>query len=669
MNTKNLFRYFILSLILTTISCQHQKTPQSNNWADSLISATLKTGDDDRVLALIDSLDREGDLSYILANFRRGYAYERKGQRYFAELYWKKVMEVTDPRPEDFEYYCHTATFLANRLIAKNDYEGAVRVATTALKKMENADGVKPLFKAMLLQVLAGCQIELKTINDADNSCQRSFEYFLQGIAADSTEYSLRNAIIGLDNITKNYLKIQDYDKATMWLNRGDSLLTVYKNRPDARPEKVDKLQAMIYIQQTKIGLKTGHEEESANAFKAYESTDYAKTTEGRFKANSYLMKEKRYAEVADNYYDLDKYIGKKNGKMNLETIKVHYTTKFKANLNAGRKDTALAVASKVFNALDSAIIEYKDNETAELYAIYNTQQKEAEIVKQQAELLRQRFIGIGVAMLLITGFFVLYTLLRRRAAQRLAEVMAAQERIESELRIARDIQLSMVQHEFPDKDGLDMYASMTPAREVGGDLYNYLLDDDKLYFCVGDVSGKGVPASLFMAQCVRLFRTLAAQGMMPAEICTKMNAAFSENNEQGMFVTMFIGLLDLPTGHLNYCNAGHNPPVIGGNALHGELMNLIPNAPLGLWPKLEFKGEEINSIKGKPLFIYTDGLTEAEDDHLQQFGEESMLKLLRNTHFDNSRQVIESMTIAVEEHRHGAEANDDLTMLCLRVD
>ena len=149
-------------------------------------------------------------------------------------------------------------------------------------------------------------------------------------------------------------------------------------------------------------------------------------------------------------------------------------------------------------------------------------------------------------------------------AYDQLEETTIAKERIESDLRIARDIQMSMVPSTFPERPDLDLYASMTPAKEVGGDLYGYHLIDDQLYFCLGDVSGKGVPASLFMAQATRLFRTLAAQKMMPAEIATRINDALSgEDNERGMFVTMFLGLVDLKTGHLDFCNAGHNPPVV----------------------------------------------------------------------------------------------------------
>ncbi len=258
---------------------------------------------------------------------------------------------------------------------------------------------------------------------------------------------------------------------------------------------------------------------------------------------------------------------------------------------------------------------------------------------------------------------------MRQNAARRLGKMKAAQERIEGELQIARDIQMSMVPSDFPVRAGLDMYASMSPAREVGGDLYGYLLQDDHLYFCVGDVSGKGVPASLLMAQATSLFRTLASQGMLPAEICTRMNdTLIGDNNDSGMFVTFFLGLIDLTTGHLSFCNAGHNPPIIGGYADRGHFLQMESNAPIGLWPKLKFVGEEIENIKGHPLFIYTDGLNEAENSQLVQFGDDHLLNILRETHFDNARQVIETLAGAVQNHRNGAEPNDDLTMMCIKV-
>ena len=297
--------------------------------------------------------------------------------------------------------------------------------------------------------------------------------------------------------------------------------------------------------------------------------------------------------------------------------------------------------------------------------------QQERERMQAKEDVMKAReyqglLIGTIIALVLIA--IIIVVVIRLRSARRLAAISAQKERIESELKIARDIQMSMVPSKFPEREGLDMYASMTPAKEVGGDLYGYVLQGDKLYFALGDVSGKGVPASLFMAQTTRLFRTLAAQGMMPADICNRMNDELTDGNESAMFVTLFIGLLDLTTGHLDFCNAGHNPPVIGGDADKGRFLEMLPNAPIGLWPGLQYEGEEIDNIKGRPLFVYTDGLNEAENQQKEQFGDDRLISILRNTHFDTARQVIETLETAVEAHRNGAEPNDDLTMMCLRV-
>ena len=298
--------------------------------------------------------------------------------------------------------------------------------------------------------------------------------------------------------------------------------------------------------------------------------------------------------------------------------------------------------------------------------------QQEREKMQHEREKMdseRQRLYLIFVIGVIVVAAIITTLILRQRAARRLGAIKAEQERIESELQIARDIQMSMVPSTFPNREGLDMYALMAPAREVGGDLYGYVLNEDKLYFCLGDVSGKGVPASLFMAQVTRLFQTLAKQGMQPAEMCTRINDALSgEDNESLMFVTFFLGLIDLKTGHLSFCNAGHNPPVIGGTPSNGDFLKMEPNAPFGLWPGLQYVGEEIENIKGRALLIYTDGLNEAENHQLQRFGDDRLLSILRCTYFESSKQVVETLATAVEKHRNGAEPNDDLTIMCIRV-
>ena len=249
-----------------------------------------------------------------------------------------------------------------------------------------------------------------------------------------------------------------------------------------------------------------------------------------------------------------------------------------------------------------------------------------------------------------------------------LKETTASKERIERELQIARNIQMAMIPHVFPEQKDMDLYALMIPAREVGGDLYDFLIQDDKLYFCLGDVSGKGVPASLVMSLARGMFRILARQSLSPAEIARQINEMSSEDNPQMIFVTMFIAALDLKSGVLEYCNCGHNNPVlIPDSAGQAEFLACEPNVALGVMSGFCFKGQTIEDFRGKTLFVYTDGLNEAENADHEQFGNERMLKILRETAFVDARSEVMRLKQSVDVHVNGAEQSDDLTMLCIR--
>ena len=279
-------------------------------------------------------------------------------------------------------------------------------------------------------------------------------ESFIKG-EEESPGGSAANTIIGLSNIAKDYLEVKQPEKATMWYHRADSLLNVFKTYPDAKEEKIDKMQALLLQLKIKIAGANKDKEAAAKAFEEYQETAYSKTQDGRWKMISYLMKNKRFDEAADIYMQLDSRMSQKNGGLSLDNIRKHYVGKFKANVQAGRKDSAWVVAEKVMMALDSAVADYQQSEMAELTTMYQTQQKEAEIARQQVEISSQRFIGLVVVLLLITTFFVIYSMYRRKALHQIALAKAAKERMESELRIARDIQMSMVPHEFPKLEGL----------------------------------------------------------------------------------------------------------------------------------------------------------------------------------------------------------------------
>ncbi len=252
---------------------------------------------------------------------------------------------------------------------------------------------------------------------------------------------------------------------------------------------------------------------------------------------------------------------------------------------------------------------------------------------------------------------------------------------IESELKTASHIQMSMVPKIFPpypERNDIDVFASLIPAKAVGGDLYDFLLDGDVLYFCIGDVSGKGIPASLFMAITRSLFRNICSQATSPAKIANTLNRAITEGNEENMFVTMFIGRCNLKTGAFTCCNCGHNAPVTNGVLSDAKsltvspgptpsFMNALPtNLPIGVIADFDYKEVSMTIEKGVKIFLYTDGVTEAENKEMNLFGDNRLLEALVSTGAASSAQdYVEHVRAEVHNFACGAEQSDDLTMLC----
>ncbi len=476
--------------------------------------------------------------------------------------------------------------------------------------------------------------------------------------------------------ITRSYIVNAQYERAMPWIERCEEAVEAYykspefKEMPHSTTSYVEGYLASALICKAVALEHIGKPEEAKEAYHQYLKSDMAHTILGKLNRAFYLSASHHYKEAADAFQTLDNYLNMYSPSISLDWIHEFYLPKFEANLHAGRRDSAFVQAEQICESLDSTLTTYMHDEGSKLATIYASLKKEEKIIEQEEHIIKQRTLGLSGFIVLMLGFFGSYTVRTKRHARRLAEVKAEQERIENELSIARDIQMSMVPHSFPKHSGIDMYALMEPAKEVGGDLYGYVFNKSQLYFAVGDVSGKGIPASLFMAQVTRLFHTLADEGLTPAQICTIMNKELSgEDNVNGMFVTMYIGMLNLETGHLNFCNAGHNPPIISCGDPNAHFLEVEPNAPIGLWPDLEYVGEEIDTIKGSTLLVYSDGLNEAENILLEQFGDDRLMNILTNNSFVSSQHIVNSLKSEVENHRQDASPNDDLTMFCLRVD
>ena len=254
---------------------------------------------------------------------------------------------------------------------------------------------------------------------------------------------------------------------------------------------------------------------------------------------------------------------------------------------------------------------------------------------------------------------------------EELKNTTASKAAIENELKVAHDIQMSMLPKTFPpypERDDIDIYGTLTPAKDVGGDLFDFYIRDEKLFFCIGDVSGKGVPASLVMAMTRSLFRNISAHTAEPHRIAYTLNQALADGNENSMFVTAFIGVLELGTGLLRYCNAGHNPPLLIGREV--SLVPCQPNVPLGLMADLDFVPQEIQFEHQMTIFLFTDGLNEAEDDMQVQFGDDRILHqaeaLLANGK-NQPAEIVNQMAEAVHAFVDGAQQSDDLTMLAIK--
>ncbi len=242
---------------------------------------------------------------------------------------------------------------------------------------------------------------------------------------------------------------------------------------------------------------------------------------------------------------------------------------------------------------------------------------------------------------------------------------------IERDIRIASAIQKGMLPEKFPsktDRDDVQIYASLTPAKDVGGDLFDFYFRDEKLFFCIGDVAGKGVPASLFMAVTRAVFRTVSVRESMPDRIMATMNKIIAEMNKNSMFVTLFVGVLDLPTGHLYYCNAGHDAPLLIGAGV--GMLPCDSNIPVGFKPSWKYTLQEAQVFTGTTIFLFTDGLTEAMDANQSQFQMERVTDVasqaLAKQHLE-PRQLISEMTEAVHQFVGNAEQSDDLTMMAIQ--
>ena len=285
-----------------------------------------------------------------------------------------------------------------------------------------------------------------------------------------------------------------------------------------------------------------------------------------------------------------------------------------------------------------------------------------AVVVPDDVIMFNGRMLNIIILLTMVLGLLAIYLFCRHQIKE-IADPIAAQKAVmERELNIAHNIQKALLPQSFPEHADIDLYATQTPARDVGGDLYDYFVHEGCLVFCIGDVSGKGVPAALLMAVMKSMFRSEAHRADSAAGIVETMNRNLGEEYKGGDFVTMFVGILDLKTGFLDYCNAGHEAPLVAGRPL-----DVKRNLPVGALSDWNYEGQQTQLKSGDMLFLYTDGLSEAKNSTGELLGRKRVQQIVSEHAIDTARQLVGVLEAEERYHAGDAEQNDDITMLAIR--
>ena len=626
----------IAASLLALSGCKKGK-PTEERHARALrqIMNAYEERDYQELLTLADSLHSIGELGEAETYYWLGYASDRTNQLRMAEFYWKTAIAQTEGStdPEDLAIYAKSASHLANVLGLRGEYDAVLDMAQPVIKRLEElkCDTMSDYTNLMLISGMCQSRFGLSK-DEANENYERAYQTHLKNIENNRSDVAYKNAIAGVVNIAFNYNETQEYRKALVWIDRYAELIRQYEQRNGADPLYID-LQWARYDIYRAIALDgQGKKDEAAKVYEHYLTTQYSSTPEGRIAAVDYLTAAGRWAEASDNYESIDELLDHKD--YSIEDFQKMVLPKFKANMKAGRRDSAMAVALEISESLDSAITKARKQDANELTTI---RLKATDLANQEASRVRLRTINLLVAIALVFGLFSLYTLYRRRKTHRLVKkyesLKASFDEMESsktihtqgqlEQHIARHIQEAMMPHAVPHRD-IRLFATLKPADEIDCDLYDYFMRNDNFYFCIGDAKGKGIDASTAMAITRTEFRSLSFEMTDPAEIVSAINKTLTGRNNPNMAVTLLVGVLDLATGRLCYSNAGQTAPMLVGSGI--GLLPVDQNAPVGTHPDFHYTVQETRIDPGTLIFLYTHDLLQMKNAAGDNYGERRML-------------------------------------------
>jgi hypothetical protein len=653
----------LMMACLLAIAC-NKGGETSKAFAEEQIENAQKAKNYNQLLELADSFQQSGDLSPAKAYYWLGYASDRLKKLRMAEFYWKASLEAASQttNAEDMDMYAKSASRLANLLMVRGDYEGALKGAIPAATRLEEQQCDSTSDYVNLLIYIGCCQAGLgKKIDSTTDGFDRAYRKHLENIQKTHSDEAYKNAIAGLINIAYACNTIKDYAHAQKWIGRFGELLSEYEQRPDANPSYVDKQVARfnIYKAVALVGLE--QPEEAAKVYEEFKTKDYSQTPEGRIIANDYLRAAGRWAEAADNYQSLDAVLENKNA-ISLDDVDELLLKKYQANQIAGRKDSAIAVSLQICNALEQAFEQAQQSDKEEQSTIVANVEK---LTERQAEAEKQSRMSWNILLAALFLCFIVYVFYRRKVSRELKDAhdelqeayenleadTAAKERLATEQRIAQSIKNTIAEPLLPRRKDLALNFAVIPGTLEGSNFCDCYVQDGLLFICVGDTENEGVEASMLATMTKAQFRTASAYEKQPKQILTAILQTVG--NMEELSIKLFVGVLDLATGHLTYANANQNAPII----MDGELK------------KLDLAKQETDIQPGTLLFFYTDMFIQAENKERKKYGEKRLLgTALQAMKMDPTPQpFVNSMIEGVKTFTEGKHQQSDISVCAIK--
>ena len=612
------------SLLALTACTGGKPSGERHARAIRIINEAHESRDYQGLLQLADSLYDIGELSEPEAYYWQGYACDRTNQLRMAEFYWKTAIAQTSnsTAPEDLAIYAKSASHLANVLGTRGEYDAVLNMAEPVVKRLEELKCDTMSDYNNLVLIIGLCQSRFGLSKDAANeSYEQAFQTHMKNIEEHRSDEAYKNAIAGVVNIAFNSNETESYREALMWIDRYGELIRQYEQRNGADPSYVDRQWARYDIYRAIALDGLGKKDEASKVYEHYLTTHYSETPEGRIAANDYLSAAGRWTEVADNYKSLDALLGTKD--YSIENIQKMVLPKFKANLQAGRNDSAMAVALDISHSLDSAITHVRRQDAQELSTI---RLKAEKLAADETEHTRKRTNNLLIAIAVLFAVLAFYTLYSRKRTHGLVKkykglkvslndkdaALTSEARSILEQDIARNFQSALKPITLPQHNDLSLFATLKPAGFADGEIYDCVVRNDKLFFCIGEAKGKGVATPLGLAITKEGFRSSASDQIEPAQIVAVINKALVDRQIPDMTVSLFVGILDLATGRLRYTNADHTAPMLVGSGI--GLLPIDQNAAIGINAGISYTTQETRIDPGTLIFLYTQNMLKVKN-------------------------------------------------------